>query len=109
MHDIGDLLLQSGFQDPVMDMEKITLHYHKLETLLHDFKLTGTRNAHQQRLRGLFGKNKWKQALAHYETLQKDQTYPATFEIIYGHAWQPTTETDYQESNEIIIPIEAIR
>jgi malonyl-CoA O-methyltransferase len=26
MHDIGDQMFQSGFQSPVMEMEKLTLH-----------------------------------------------------------------------------------
>jgi malonyl-CoA O-methyltransferase len=31
MHDIGDQLLQSGFQSPVMEMETLTLTYCQLK------------------------------------------------------------------------------
>lgn len=92
MHDVGDLLLQSGFENPVMDMEMLTIRYKKLNTLFEDFKLSGAGNAHQERPKGLFGKKRWQEAVTHYETLKKDNAYPATFEIIYGHAWQPESQ-----------------
>jgi malonyl-CoA O-methyltransferase len=34
MHDIGDQLLQSGFQSPVMEMETLTLTYQSVTDLL---------------------------------------------------------------------------
>ena len=35
------------------------------------------------------GKNKWQQAINAYEKLRRDGKLPATFEVIYGHAWRP--------------------
>ncbi len=31
MHDIGDLLAQHGFADPIVDMDKISLSYEQIE------------------------------------------------------------------------------
>jgi malonyl-CoA O-methyltransferase len=41
MHDIGDQLLQSGFQSPVMEMETLTLTYQSVTDLLRDLKAIG--------------------------------------------------------------------
>ena len=89
MHDVGDMLVHAGFADPVMDMETITLTYPELDGLFADLRATGSTNAHAARSRGLAGKDAWRTMRAAYETQRRDGTLPATFEIIYGHAWKP--------------------
>ena len=89
MHDIGDMLVAAGFADPVMDMETITLTYRKLGDLVADLRATGSTNARGDRMRGLTGKNRWRAMSDAYEALRRDGVLPATFEIIYGHAWKP--------------------
>ena len=89
MHDVGDMLVHAGFADPVMDMETITLTYRDLDGLFADLRATGTTNAHLARCRGLTGKVGWRAMRAAYEAMRRDGTLPATFEIIYGHAWKP--------------------
>ncbi len=88
MHDLGDCLLKAGFAEPVMDMESITLTYAELDDLLRDLRQAGGQNASTARPRGLSGKQSWQQARAHYERLRRDGRLPATFEIVYGHAWK---------------------
>ena len=41
MHDFGDLLIESGFADPVMDQEILTLTYRTPEKLLEDLRHLG--------------------------------------------------------------------
>lgn len=41
MHDLGDMLYHHGFYDPVMDMEKISLHYASPQGLLQDVMRSG--------------------------------------------------------------------
>ena len=89
MHDIGDMLVSAGFADPVMDMETITLTYRKLDDLIADLRATGSTNARGDRARGLTGKNRWRAMSEAYEALRSDGVLPATFEIVYGHAWKP--------------------
>ncbi len=38
MHDLGDMLVDSGFADPVMDMEKMTLTYADPDGLMRELK-----------------------------------------------------------------------
>jgi malonyl-CoA O-methyltransferase len=89
MHDIGDMLVHAGFADPVIDMECITMTYADLKDLMMDLKLIGAHNVTQGRQRGLTGKDIWQQMQINYEQLRVAGKLPATFEIIYGHAWKP--------------------
>lgn len=88
MHDIGDMLMAAGFADPVMEMERITLTYADVKAVMQDLRGIGAHNATAGRARGLLGKTKWARIVAQYEVLRRDGKLPATFEIIYGHAWK---------------------
>jgi malonyl-CoA O-methyltransferase len=89
MHDVGDMLAYAGLADPVMNMETITLTYRDLHGLFADLRATGSTNAHRACSRGLAGKDAWRITRAAYENMRREGALPATFEIIYGHAWQP--------------------
>jgi len=89
MHDIGDVLVSCGFSVPVMDMEYITLTYEDVKSVMQDLKAIGARNVTLGRRRGLMGKAAWQQVINQYETLRKDGRLPATYEVVYGHAWKP--------------------
>ncbi|MBK9161799.1 MAG: malonyl-ACP O-methyltransferase BioC [Nitrosomonadales bacterium] len=89
MHDIGDMLVAAGFADPVMEMEKITLTYDDVRAVMQDLKRIGAHNATAGRAPGMMGKAAWRRVTENYETLRRDGKLPATFEIIYGHAWKP--------------------
>lgn len=87
MHDIGDALVHAGFAAPVMDMECITLTYPDLMALLKELKAIGAHNVTHGRRQGMMGKSGWR-ALQHaYEQFRSNGKLPATFEIVYGHAW----------------------
>jgi malonyl-CoA O-methyltransferase len=89
MHDIGDMLSHGGFAEPVMDMEYLTLTYDDVRGVLHDLKAIGANNATAGRGQGLMGKQAWKLLVENYEGLRRDGKLPATYEVIYGHAWKP--------------------
>ena len=89
MHDIGDMLVAAGFADPVMEMERLTLTYDDVRAVMQDLKSIGAHNATVGRAPGLMGKAAWQRVTENYEKLRRDGKLPATFEIIYGHAWKP--------------------
>ena len=89
MHDIGDMLVAGGFADPVMDMEYITLTYNDVKAVMQDLRSIGAHNVTAGRASGLMGKTAWNRVLSNYEQLRQDGKLPATFEVIYGHAWKP--------------------
>lgn len=83
MHNIGDMLLEAGFADPVMDIEYIELTYARPRQFLRDQRHLGVRN-------GLLGPMGYRQARGVFGNWQRrDGRLPATFEIAYGHAWKP--------------------
>ena len=92
MHDWGDMLVNAGFAEPVMDMERITLTFETSERLLVELRQLG-RNLHPARFAALRGKA-WhaqllRQMAAQAATGNRDQPQVLTFEIIYGHALKP--------------------
>lgn len=89
MHDIGDMLVAGGYADPVMDMEYITLTYNDVKAVMQDLRSIGAHNATAGRATGMMGKNAWGRVVENYEKLRRDGKLPATFEVIYGHAWKP--------------------
>ncbi len=88
MHDLGDMLVGCGFADPVMDMEVLTLTYDDFDALLAELRASGSMCAMKARRHGLTGRQAWAVARAAYEKLRCDGKLPATFEIVYGHAWK---------------------
>lgn len=88
LHDIGDALGASGFGAPVMDMEILTLTYADLDGLFADLRATGSANAMIGRRRTLTGRARMQRVRAAYEKARRDGRLPATFEVIYGHAWK---------------------
>jgi len=88
MHDLGDMLIESGFAAPVMDMEVITLTYADVDALVRDLRSSGQTCAASDRLRGLTGRAAWRRMRGAYETERKNGKLPATVEVIYGHAWK---------------------
>ncbi|MBB5018186.1 malonyl-CoA O-methyltransferase [Chitinivorax tropicus] len=88
MHDLGDALVRAGFAEPVMDMEIITMTYDSVKAVMQDLKGIGAHNVTQGRQMGLMGKRKWQQVLDRYEKLRRDGRLPATYEVVYGHAWR---------------------
>jgi malonyl-CoA O-methyltransferase len=89
MHDVGDMLVAAGFADPVMEMETLTLTYEDARAVMQDLKSIGAHNATAGRAPGMMGKAAWQRVLVNYETLRRNGKLPATFEIVYGHAWKP--------------------
>ena len=88
MHDLGDMLVGCGFADPVMDMEVLTLTYDVFDDMLGELRAAGSGCAMKARRHGLTGRQTWARARAAYEGLRSDGKLPATFEIVYGHAWK---------------------
>ncbi len=88
MHELGDAMLQSGLADPVMDSEMIVMEYAELNQLFKDLKQIGAQNHLSQRCKGLTTKTGYQLMLSNYKTFKLDNgKYPATYEVLYGHAW----------------------
>jgi malonyl-CoA O-methyltransferase len=91
MHDIGDALVRAGFASPVLDVERYTLTYLDLRRVAADLKATGAHNSTMGRARGLTGRRQFAVLQAAYEAFRQDGRLPATYEVVFGHAWTPAT------------------
>ncbi len=92
MHDIGDALIRCGFSAPALDVESYTLTYDDVKAVMIDLKKIGAHNATAGRNRGLAGKGFMQNLTQNYEQFrtglkEEGGKLPATFEVIYGHAW----------------------
>jgi malonyl-CoA O-methyltransferase len=106
MHDLGDMLVHAGFAAPVMDMEYMTLTYPEVRALMHDLKAIGAHNVTAGRRRGMTARATLAQVERNYEASRRDGRLPATFEVVYGHAWAPLPRST--ADGKTIIPIKTI-
>jgi len=89
MHDIGDALVRAGFSEPVLDVERFTVHYPSARAVLHDLKTIGAHNASVDRFHGLTGKQRFREFEAALTKTKAEGVVAVTFEVVYGHAWAP--------------------
>src|SRR5213592_2002725 len=75
MHDLGDMLVASGFAAPVMEMELLRLSYRNPLELLEDLRASGQTSARADRPRGLAGRR-------FGERLRSALAPQATFEVL---------------------------
>jgi malonyl-CoA O-methyltransferase len=90
MHDLGDALMRAGLAEPVVDMEKLVVHYPDVAGVMRDLKGIGAYNMDPDRARGLTGKQAFKSFRSAYEALAVEGKIPATYEAVFGHAWAPS-------------------
>lgn len=107
MHDLGDALLRAGLGEPVMDMEHLTLTYPDVRSLMRDLKTMGARNATSGRNRGLTGRRRLAAVEEHYERFRSDGRLPATWEVVYGHAWAGAPR-GHGAPGEVAVPLASI-
>ena len=88
MHDLGDMLVQAGFADPVMDQETLTLRWSNPRALLAELRGLGGNTA-PDRFKGLRTR-RWQDRLEReLESLAApDGTLGLSFEVAYGHAFK---------------------
>ena len=104
MHDLGDMLVESGFEIPVMDQETLTITYQSPESLLADVRRWGAyphRRDGAPEAQGAPGATGTARPRRLYAALREalearrraDGTIALTFEVIYGHAWKAVPRT----------------
>ncbi len=108
MHDVGEAMTAAGLADPVLDTDRFTLTYESAMALMKDLKVLGARNVNSGRRPGLTGKNTIQHVADAYEQFRRDDFLPATYEVVYGHAWCGQLKQQNVQG-EIRIPIDQIQ
>ncbi len=112
MHDLGDELIQTGLAEPVMDMDMITLTYKNPLSVMADLKAIGAnttlKNQGKVTEQGLVTPGKLKRVIQHYETYRQGETVPASYEVVYGHAWKSKPRKKKIDNGEVTISLNDI-
>ncbi len=105
MHDWGDMLVQAGFAEPVMDMERITLTYSSAAAMLDELRSFG-RNLGAARFPGLRGRG-WRarieSAIEQHGPRDGHGRLTLGFEINYGHAFKSAPRPQAGDSQSVSV------
>ncbi len=89
MHVVGDALVGTGFRDVVMDVDRITRFHADVLDLMRSLKSLGAHNVSRARPRHLLGPSRLARVRERYETHRRAEGLPATYEVVFAHAWKP--------------------
>ncbi|MEP6547577.1 MAG: malonyl-ACP O-methyltransferase BioC [Gammaproteobacteria bacterium] len=109
MHDIGDSLVRGGFASPVLDVERYTLTYSDLRRVAADLKAVGATNATLGRPKGLTGRRRFAALQNAYEGFRQNGRLPATYEVVFGHAWAPDSPMQRRSEDGSIVSLDEIK
>ena len=89
MHDLGDMLVEAGFADPVMDQETLRLTWSSPQAALAELRTLGA-NDDVARFAGL-RTPRWRDRLLDELGAHRDAQGRVVleFEVVYGHAFKP--------------------
>ncbi len=101
MHDLGDMLVEAGFADPVMDQETLRLTWSGPQAALAELRTLGM-NTDAARFKGL-RTPRWRERLlaalgAHVDSQGR---VVLEFEIVYGHAFRPVPRARLAAQTEV--------
>ncbi len=110
MHDVGDALVHAGFSSPVMERDDLVVTYADVLTLMRDLKGIGAHNSLHERRRALYGRRRLAALTAAYERFRSNGLLPATYEVVYGHAWAPHRDSRRQDGSTVATyPLSALK
>jgi malonyl-CoA O-methyltransferase len=109
MHDIGEAMTEAGLSNMVLDADRMVLTYTTAMALMKDLKVLGAHNVNRDRRRGLTGKHAIAQVQTAYEVFRQENVLPATYEVIYGHAWAGTRTQQVSNDGAVRVPIDQIK
>lgn len=105
MHDFGDMMVASGFANPVMDAEVLTLTYPSSRELLREVRALGG-NPRDDRSPALPAGRRARALLdALGAQSGEDGRIRLTFEVAYGHAWKAAARSEARTS----VSLDALR
>ncbi len=101
---IGDALLQTGFRNPVLDRDYITLTYTDAAAMIRELKAIGATDARQQRPRGLAGRKRLSEIQRAYR-VDNDGRVQSTWEVITAMAWAPDPAQPRRQASADIVSV----
>ena len=101
MHDLGDMLVEAGFADPVMDQETLRLTWSSPEAAVDELRTLGANNdaARVPGLRTPRWRGRLLEALSGCRDAQGRVVLE--FEVVYGHAFKPAPRARVAAQTEV--------
>lgn len=100
MHDFGDVLLQVGFADPVLDVSHFTTTYRDQARLIHELRASGMLAGTAVDFPGPVN-----------IAPSANGTWEVTYEVVYAHAFAPAESDTYSVSSDgtVRVPLSQLR
>ena len=89
LHVVGDALVAAGFIDVVTDVDRMSRNYPDVLALMRNLKNLGAHNVNARRPRHLLGRSRLERLRQAYEKHRTPAGLPASYEVVFGHAWKP--------------------
>ena len=106
MHDVAEAMMHARLAEPVLDMDRYVLTYQDAMAMMRDLKILGASNVAQGRRRGMTGKKAIERVIAGYEHFREQGVLPASYEVIFGHAWAGVPAAQMkQDDGSIHVPL----
>ena len=90
---VGEINTYS-FDEPIAP--HIAAQKYNIEKLFLDIKSIGATSSNALQMKGLRGRDYFKRMAAEYEKYKKSGLLPATYEVIYGHAWNMNKNQNFK-------------
>ena len=84
LHHLGDRLVKTGFQNPILDADWVGVEYQDIDLLMEDLRHEGFHNVLSQRRKTLTGKSRLDRLRNDFNS--RPGPVQMTFEFIYGYA-----------------------
>lgn len=106
MHILGDVMVEAGFELPVVDVNYLTVTHRSVMACLRDLKAIGASNAASERSRGLTPRHKLRALAKAYDARRNaDGLIETTYEIVYGHAWASALRQSREADGTVSVPL----
>ena len=92
IQNIKDILVDVGLRHPVIETEEFRMTYKDINTLFLDLKNIGATSGFESKKIGLSGKSYIKMISDGYKQYSYDGILPATYEAVYGYAWNTNSK-----------------
>jgi len=109
VHDIGDLAARAGLSEPVLDVDRLTLSYPDVASLVRDLRAAGATNTAPGRRKTLTGRNRWRRFEAALEETTATERLEVSVELIFGQAFGRRVQRPRPRSATAAVPLSEIK
>lgn len=108
MHNWGDLLQQTQFKNPVVDVDYFSLYYKNFTQLMFELR-QGPTYFLQDMNKGLITPRQWQRLEKAYEAYRDEYGLVVTLEVVYGIAFGRALTQQDDQLQETSIPVQNVQ